>query len=196
MAYLKQAIEKVSRIVKTLFFETDNIYIQDGSMGEYEVGQTREFDIEARALTQFEKADIQTSRYEHIKDADYKICGSIYRKSDCFAFMSLGDFNVVICRDAEELQEGVFYKAIVRFFYDIWNCYHLEIRSMPNITQKGVVQSIALDTSIPIKCEKYQNAQTKDGVERKYDISLQKTSCWMDEERSNVVCNYLIETLV
>lgn len=179
--------------MKTIFFETSNLYIQDGSMDEYEIGQTREFDIEAIALTQFEKTDMQTSYYEHIKDADYKICGSVYRKYSCFAFMSLGDLNVVICKGAEDLEEGVFYTAVVRFEYDIWNCYHLEMRSTPDIAQNGTVKSIKLDTSMPIRSEKYQNALTKDGVERKHNVNLQKTSCWADEEIGNGICNYLIE---
>lgn len=182
--------------MRTIFFETSNLYIQDGAMDEYEIEQTREFDIEAIALTQFEKADVRTSYYEHIKDADYKICGNVYRKSGCFAFMSLGDFNVVICSGAEDLNDGVFYTAVVRFEYDIWNCYHLEMDSTPDITQKGVIQSLKLDTSMPIRSEKYQNALTKDGVERKYDVSLQKTSCWADEEISNVICNYLVEVQI
>ena len=185
---------------KTIFFETNNIYAQDGSVDEYELGTACTIHIQGRVINKFkelfEKTSVPTTpklSYTHLKDSQYDIVGYVYKKQDEYAFMDLGNFSIFLCKDAGSLEEGKFYTATVDFVYDIWDCYNLEMHDTHdnNLELEGTIQSIFIDTSRYVQLES-EKSWTKENVNSNYDVSLNKTACWDDEKYSNGSVNYLI----
>ena len=196
---------------KTIFFETNNIYAQDGSVDEYELGKACSIHIQGRVINTFqevsldmttvvsplEKISVPTTpalSYIHLKDSQYTVVGYVYKKRGIYAFMDIGDFCIFLCKDAKNLEEGKFYIATVDFIYDIWDCYNVEMHDThdEDLELEGIIQSIFVDTSRYIQAED-KKVWTKENVDSKYDISLEKTACWDDEEYSNGSVDYLIE---
>jgi len=182
----------------TLFFTTSNLYIQDGVLPEYKVGNQTSFALEAYAQDGFVESLEETKRLAHIKDAAYTVTGLVCKKCyNIYAFMDLGAFKVFIEDPQNTLEEGKYYQGVVSLDYDIWNDYHLELWDSfcrEKIEQKGIIKSITVDTSLFVPAEKNQNAKTKEGVEPKFDVSVQETDCWGDEEvYTNGIVTYLIE---
>lgn len=182
-------------INKQIFFETDNIYAQDGSVDEYEIAKSCKVVIQGRPLNSFDIASPSSNpSYTHIEDSLYDIVGYVYETYEMYALMSIGDFNIVICNNAKSLKKGQYYTGKVDFVYDIWDCYHLEMYGNDyNINVEGTTKSITLDSSKYKPIEGTAQARTKKGIPSKYNISLEKTSCWEDEGYSNGPVNYLIE---
>ncbi|WNZ00460.1 hypothetical protein SUSP_002877 (plasmid) [Sulfurospirillum sp. 'SP'] len=181
-----------------LFFTTSNLYIQDGAIPEYKVGDKTSFALEAYAENGFEESVEENIRYLHIEDATYDIVGLVYKKCyDQYAFMDLGAFTVFIEDPQNILEVGKYYQGIVSLDYDIWNDYHLELRDSffrEDIEQKGIIKSITVDTSLYIPLDGNPRIRTKKGVEPKFTESIQKTDCWLDEEvYTNGSVTYLIE---
>lgn len=182
----------------TLFFTTSNLYIQDGVLPEYKVGNQTSFALEAYAQKGFVESSEETMRLTHIKDATYDVVGRVCKKCyDRYAFMDLGILKVFIYDPKNTLEEGKYYVGVASLDYDIWNDYHLYLWNSfcrEKIEQKGIIKSITVDTSLFVPAEKNQNAITKEGVEPKFDVSIQETDCWGDEEvYTNGTVTYLIE---
>jgi len=192
---------------KTIVFETNNIYAQDGSVEEYELGKPCTIHLQGRVVNQFQEtttvvsplerisvSSIPELSYIHLKDSKYAIVGYVYKKQEKYAFMDIGDFCIFLCKDAEDLEEGKVYTATVDFVYDIWDCYNLEMHDTQDedLELEGITQSIFVDTSLSIQSED-KKVWTKENVDSIYDVSLDKTACWDDEAYSNGSVNYLIE---
>lgn len=185
---------------KRIFFETESIYAQDGDVGEYEVGKSREFALDGFPQESFKELEYGVESYKHVKDSTYEIVGRVYRTYNIFAFMNLGDFNIVICdgrkQRAKGLKEGALYSCVVDFVYDPWDCYHLEMRNRFHkpIGLSGEVKSILLDSSVYVVEAGPNQERAKDAVPRRFDIPLQKTSCWEDSSPGIYLIEVEIQT--
>lgn len=182
----------------TFFFTTSNLYIQDGVLPEYKVDNYTSFALEAYAQDSFVESAKETMRLTHIKDAMYAVTGLICKKCyHRYAFMDLGALKVFTEDPQNTLEEGKYYEGIVSLDYDIWNSYHIELWDSfcrEKIEQKGIIKSITVDTSLYIPLNSNPEIQTKEGVEPKFNVSVQETDCWSDEEKySNGSITYLIE---
>ncbi|QNA70467.1 hypothetical protein [Sulfurospirillum diekertiae] len=180
----------------TLFFKTSNLYIQEGDLPEYFIGQKKEFALEALLSEIIGVSDEREFKCRHIKDYFYEIECCVYKKSNFYAFLDMGGFKLFMIDDDKVLEVGKYYKMMVKLNYNVWNDYHdiefQESSFYERIEFQGTVKSIAVDSSqfIPINNSK---GLTKKGVERKFDIKLEKTNCLEDEKYPNGPVCYLIE---
>jgi hypothetical protein len=178
----------------TLFFTTCSIYIQDGSVDEYYIGEQTTVVLQANPQTDWRESDSLEYKIKHIENAIYSIRGKVYRTYAHYAFMDLGSFNVVICNKGDTLIEGKYYECQVDMTYDIWDCYHIEMAGgfHKPIEIEGIVKQIFIDTSEYIVSES-PRGMTRIGVPQRFDIAIEQTSCWEDEKYSNGSADYLVE---
>lgn len=184
---------------KTLIYETSNLYIQDGCIPEFVVGQDTNFSVEAHLLDKIVPIETSKIQLHYIKDAIYEVVGFVYTKANGNAFIDFGMFKAFMT-DNEVLEIGKYFQATVKFDYDLWNYFNLYVdprnegyKYYEEIKQTGKIVSITVDTSLYIPY-KYPRSFTKEGVERKFDIKIDQTNCWDDESNySNGSINYLIE---
>lgn len=197
-------------ISKRILFKTSNLYAQDGIVDEYEIDKECRIAIQgfpidvlqevvtgeqsvASPLGEVSIPDFPELGFIHLYDYTYDIVGYVYDKNNSTAFLDIGDFVIAVCDSNDVLEVEKTYTGQVKFIFDPWNCYGLWIDDtyQDTIEIKGIVKSITLDSSLYEKNEK--NEWVKDSSKSKYDVRLEKTSCWEDENHSNGPVNYLIE---
>lgn len=131
--------------------------------------------------------------FTHLHGYTYDVVGHVYAINNSTVFMELGGLDIVICDKEDILEIGKDYTGQLEFVYDPWNCYGLWVDDEyeGTIEFEGIVKSITLDSSLFEKNEK--GVKVKDSSKAKYDVKLEKTSRWEDENYSNGHVNYLIE---
>lgn len=197
-------------ITKRILFQTDNLYAQDGIVDEYEIGKDCRIAIQGMPIEALQEVvageesvntplgevsipDFPELGFTHLHGSTYDIVGYVYDKNNSTAFLDIGNFEIAVCDCNEVLEDGKTYTGQVEFIFDPWNCYGLWVDDTyrDTIEIKGIVKSITLDSSLFEKNEK--GVKVKDRSKAKYDVRLEKTSCWEDEDYSNGHVDYLIE---
>lgn len=196
--------------IKRIYFQTDNLYAQDGIVDEYEIGKECRIPIQGFPIDVLQEViageqsvdsplggvlipDFPELGFTHLDGYIYDIVGYVYDKNNSTAFMDIGDFEIAVCDRNDLLEAEKTYTGQVKFIFDPWNCYGLWVDDtyQDTIEIKGIVKSITLDSSLYEKNEKGE--WVKDSSKSKYDVKLEKTSCWEDENYSNGPISYLIE---
>jgi len=179
-----------------LYFTTWNVYIQDGCFDEWEVGNTFKDNLTLSVVSDFKSVAKLETTLKHLSLNHYEISCYVYRVIDDIAFVASSGLLFTIEADGFELIEGHYYSFKGAIYHDIWNDFSLsEDETLEQYGDEldigGTIKSIIVDTSKYIQIS--EREWSKIGVVPAYDVSIQKTSCWDDEEYSNGSVCYLLE---
>lgn len=186
----------IVELTMKLFFTTWNVFIQDANFGEWEVENTFKDNLTISIVNDFKSvAKLQTT-LKHLYLNNYKISCYVYRIIDDIAFVSSCGLLFTIEIAEAELIEGHYYSFEGTVYHDIWNDFALSENETldqycDELDINGKIKSITVDTSKYIQVA--EREWSKVGVIPKYNVSIQKTSCWADEDYSNGSVYYLLE---
>ena len=179
-----------------LQFTTWNVFIQDGNFDDFRVNGEFTDNLSIGIKDNFTaiKTVSKTSLHQ-IKFNLYNMTCYVYKIEKGVIFVESSGLYFTIDTHDYLLQEGKYYSFIGEVYHDIWNWIgldeYLSIHYYDELKTNGVIQSIHLDTSKPIKLDgqKYFSI----GIKPIYNISVDKTSAWEDEEYTNCSFNYLLD---
>lgn len=178
-------------------FSVFNCMMQDFGVN-FEVGKKHKDMFVISSQSEIKKSTKEETYLKHIKNDLYNVSCKVISILNGIVIINIDKCNfILLAQDDSSLKEGNYYTLKGEIYIDWW-CTFLDdnddkfFEILSNMTEvSGEIKNIKIDTSKYISTPK---AKTKEGVEKIYNIEVEKTDFWEDEDKyADGAFDYLME---